>query len=81
MKKFHEWEAKSRKKATSIDPKKDEFKVEKFGGSSTRASMTRKKFETKMKPFKKIHAQLHDSDLNADEDWVTFVKSGGRFDI
>lgn len=42
-------------------------------GPSVGASMTRKKSVTKMK-----FVQTHDSDLDVVEDWVTFIKLGGR---
>ena len=30
-----------------------------------------------MKSIKKSHARVHDSDSDADEDWVKFIDSGG----
>lgn len=61
----------SGKKAKSIDPKNIESMVETFVGSSTEASVTGKTFLTKMKSLKKNHGQLHESDSDVDEDWVT----------
>lgn len=77
-------EDKSGKKAIApeskkVDLEKNETKVETHAGPSVGASMTGKKYMSKMKSLKRKHVEASDSDSDADEDWVTFLSLGGRF--
>lgn len=44
---------------------------------SVGAFMTGKKYVTKMKSLKKSYVKKHDSNSDADEDWLTFMNSRG----
>lgn len=68
---------KSGKKVRTPELKKFETKVKTHVGPSVGVIVSRSNFVTNMNSSKKRHVQTHDFDLGADEDWVTFIDSGG----
>lgn len=71
---FHEAEEINNK---GIDSTSYANKGSVHGASSVGASLVGKKFVTKIKVLKKLHVQSNESDSEVDEDYVTFLDSGG----
>ena len=67
-------------KDKSSNPKKAGTNIATNVGTSTGAFMAGKTSVAEMKSRKKNHLQLHDSDSDADEDWVNFVNSRARIE-